>query len=401
MHALRYESPSKPAKASQPVPYKPAILQIIPALDAGGAERTTIDIAQALSREGFAPLVASEGGRLESQLEAAGGELIRLAAAAKAPHVMIANAARLAKIVRERNVKIVHARSRAPAWSAFLAAQRERVPFVTTYHGIYNATNPLKRFYNSVMVRGAAVIANSQWTAAHIAAEYRVDRAKLFVIPRGVDLAHFDPAGLSPDRVAAQRAEWGAGADDVVVLLPGRLTRWKGQLIFIEALARLAGEGKLPKLRAVMIGDAQGRAPYEAELRNAISEAELGDRVFVAGHADDMPLAYLASDIVVSASIEPEAFGRVAAEAGAMGRPVVATDHGGARETVLPGLSGLLTKPGDAVELAAAISQLVTMGANGRAEMGARGRAHVVEHFSLDRMCADTIALYRSLIVPA
>jgi glycosyltransferase involved in cell wall biosynthesis len=400
MRALRYESLTDPAKASQPVPSKPAILQIIPALDAGGAERTTIDIAQALSRDGFVPLVVSEGGRLEPSLEAAGGELLRFPVAAKAPHVMIANALRLAKIIRERNVKLVHARSRAPAWSALLAAQREGVPFVTTYHGIYNAGNPLKRFYNSVMVRGAAVIANSQWTAAHVAAEYHIDRSRLRVVPRGVDLAHFDPAGLSPDRVAAQRTEWGASADDLVVLLPGRLTRWKGQLVFVNALARLIRENEPVKLRAVMVVDAQGRASYEAELRNMIGAAELGNRVFIAGHAEDMPLAYLASDIVVSASIEPEAFGRVAAEAGAMGRPVIATDHGGARETVLPGLSGLLTKPGDAVELADAISQLVTLGAAGRAQMGARGRTHIVEHFSLERMCADTLALYRSLIVP-
>jgi glycosyltransferase involved in cell wall biosynthesis len=397
MGALRYESLSKPVKASQPVSSKPAILQIIPALDAGGAERTTIDIARALSRDGFTALVASEGGRLEPQLSAAGGELIRLPAGAKAPHIVIANALRLAKIIRERNVKVVHARSRAPAWSALMAARRTGTPFVTTYHGIYNARHPLKRFYNSVMARGDAVIANSQWTAAHVAAEYHIARARLHVIPRGVDLAQFDPAGIAPDRVAEQRAQWSAGADDLVVLLPGRLTRWKGQLVFVDALARLARAGSLPRLRAVMVGDAQGRASYESELRNAISAAELGDRVFVAGHADEMPLAYLAADIVVSASIEPEAFGRVAAEAGAMGRPVIATDHGGARETVLPGLSGILTRPGDAEELAQAILRLAALGTQERAEMGARGRAHIVENFSLERMCADTIALYRKL----
>jgi len=382
------------------VPSSPAILQVIPELDAGGAERTTIDIAHALARAGFAPLVASEGGRLEPSLEAAGGELLRMPAAAKAPHVMIANALRLAKIIRERNVKLVHARSRAPAWSAFLAAQRENVPFVTTYHGIYNATNAFKRFYNSVMVRGDAVIANSQWTAAHIAAEYHVDRSKLRVIPRGVDLARFDPAGIAPDRVATQRAQWGAQPDELIVLLPGRLTRWKGQLVFVNALARLVHENRTAKLHAVLVGDAQGRASYEAELRNMIGAAELGGRVFIAGHTDDMALAYLASDIVVSASVEPEAFGRVAAEAGAMGRPVIATDHGGARETVLPGLSGVLTRPGDTAQLAGAICDMAALGANARAQMGARGRAHIVEHFSLERMCSDTIALYRSLIVP-
>ena len=196
----------------------PAILQIIPALDAGGAERTTVDIAQALARDGLVALVASEGGRLEPQLAAVGGELIRLPAAAKAPPTMIANAIRLAKIIRARNVKLVHARSRAPAWSALLAARAERVPFVTTYHGIYNASNALKRFYNSVMVRGDAVIANSQWTAAHVAAEYRVyyrkvagDNPKQYTMdhssviylmgPDGKMVSFYDEA-VSPDELA-------------------------------------------------------------------------------------------------------------------------------------------------------------------------------------------------------
>lgn len=397
MHALRYESLSSPAKASDPV-IRPAILQIIPALDAGGAERTTIDIAHALARDGLLPLVASEGGRLEPLLEGVGGELIRMPASAKAPHTIAANAFRLAAIVRARNVKLIHARSRAPAWSALLAAEMGRTAFVTTYHGIYNATNPFKRFYNSVMVRGDAVIANSEWTASHIAAEHRIARDRLHVIPRGVDLDHFDPAGIAPDRVATLRAQWGAVADDIVVLLPGRLTRWKGQLVFIEALAGLARSGKNGGLRAVLVGDAQGRAAYETELRTAIAAAGLGDTVAIAGHTDDMALAYLAADIVVSASTDPEAFGRVAAEAGAMGRAVIATDHGGARETVVAGMTGMLTAPGDAVELTAAISQLSMMGAEGRARMGARGRSHIVEHFSLGRMCADTIALYRKLI---
>ena len=384
-------------KASDPVS-RPAILQVIPTLDAGGAERTTVDIAGALARDGFAPLVVSQGGRLAAELEAAGGEFIALPVASKAPHAMLANAMRLDAIVKARGVRLVHARSRAPAWSALMAARMAGVPFVTTYHGIYNAANPFKRFYNSVMVRADAVIANSEWTAAHVVAEHRVDRARLFVIPRGVDLARFDPAGIAPDRVAALRSEWGAGVDDSVVLMPGRLTRWKGQMVLIDALTDLARTDKLAGIRAVIVGDAQGRAGYEAELRGAMAASGLGDRVVIVGHRDDMPLAYLASDIVVSASTDPEAFGRVAAEAGAMGRAVIATDHGGARETVLPGMTGMLTAPGDSVALAAAISHLSLMGAEGRAQMGARGRAHISERFSLERMCADTIALYRRLL---
>lgn len=377
---------------------RPAILQVVPALDAGGVERTTVEIAHALTQAGLGALVASEGGRMEGELAAAGGELIRIQAASKSPATVWSNAARLVDAAKARGVALIHARSRAPAWSAMIAARRAHVPFVTTYHGIYNARNPLKRLYNSVMARADAVIANSEWTAAHVLAEHKIAPEKLTVIPRGVDLARFDPAGTSPDHVAALRTQWGARPDDFIALLPGRLTRWKGQLVFVEALALLAREGRLKNVRAVMIGDAQGRAAYETELRTAIDAAGLRERVVLLGHTDDMPLAYLASDAVVSASTDPEAFGRVAAEASAMGRPVIATDHGGARETVLPNMTGLLVAPGSAVELAQALSQLVEMDAQSRADMGARGRAHIAGRYSLERMCADTLALYRKLI---
>lgn len=376
----------------------PAILQVVPALDAGGVERTTIDIAAALARAGFTALVASEGGRLEPELRAAGGELISLQAASKSPLTIAGNIARLTAVVRGRGVKLVHARSRAPAWSASMAARRAHVPFVTTYHGIYNAGNPVKRLYNSVMARADAVIANSEWTARHVRAEHRVAPGKLHVIPRGVDLARFDPGGFAPDRVAGQRAAWGAGDDDIVVLLPGRLTRWKGQRVLIDALALLRRDGMLGNIRAVMTGDAQGRAGYEGELRAALAAAGLDGRATLLGHTSDMPLAYLAADIVLSASTDPEAFGRVAAEAGAMGRPVIATDHGGARETVVAGETGLLARPGDARDLAQAIAALAGLDAQARAEMGARGRAHIVARYSLERMCADTLAVYRGLI---
>jgi glycosyltransferase involved in cell wall biosynthesis len=361
-------------------------------------ERTTVEIAHALTEAGLTALVASEGGRMEGELAAAGGELIRIQAASKSPAKVWSNAARLVDAAKSRGVALIHARSRAPAWSALIAARRAHVPFVTTYHGIYNAANPLKRLYNSVMARADAVIANSEWTAAHVLAEHRIAPEKLTVIPRGVDLARFDPAGAAPDHVASLRAQWGAGPDDFIALLPGRLTRWKGQLVFIEALALLAREGRLKNLRAVMIGDAQGRAAYETELRAAIAAAGLREHVVLLGHTDDMPLAYLAADVVVSASTDPEAFGRVAAEAGAMGRPVIATDHGGARETVLPGMTGLLVAPGSAVELGNALSQLLETDTQTLAGMGARGRAHIVGRYSLERMCADTLALYRKLI---
>jgi glycosyltransferase involved in cell wall biosynthesis len=388
-----------PVLASSAKSQSGPILQIIPELDAGGAERTTVDIAEALTQSGFKALVASRGGRLEAELGKVGGELIRMNAASKAPHMLFANALALRDIIRTRDVALVHARSRAPAWSAMLAAQWSGVPFVVTYHGFYKASNPFKRFYNSVMVRGDAVIANSQWTADHITSEYSIKPTRLVVIPRGVDIVTFDPARLSQQRVSELRAEWKVAAGDFVVLLPGRLTRWKGQSVLIDAMSRLAKAGQLGSIRAILAGDAQGRDAYEAELRAAIAHAALSDRVRIVGHVSDMVTAYgAAADVVLSTSTEPEAFGRVAAEASAMMRPVIATDHGGARETVLSGISGFLVAPGDAAALAEALLRIQSMGAEARTQMGAAGRAHIVKNFSREKMCDDTISLYRSLL---
>ncbi len=375
---------------SESGPARPAILQLVPALDTGGAERTTIDVAAALRDGGYAALVASEGGRLAGELKAAGGEWIALPLASKSPLTMIANAFRLARLIRARNVKLVHARSRAPAWSGLWAAKMTGVPFVTTYHGIYNAKQPLKRFYNSAMVRGRAVIANSQWTADHIAREYAIAPQEITVIPRGVDLRVFDPAKVSRERIAALRTQWGVKDDEVVILLPGRLTRWKGQHVLIAALKLAKRSG----FRAILAGDAQGRDAYEAELRRAAH----GSNVVIAGHVGDMAAAYLAADIVISASTDAEAFGRVAAEAGAMGRAVIATDHGGARETIVAERTGLLVPPGDAGALARAIERLADMGVEGRAAMGGEARRHIRTHFTRETMCADTLALYRRLL---
>lgn len=377
---------------------KPAVLQIVPSLDTGGAERGTVDMAEAMAADGFAALVASAGGRMEAELAAVGGELVRLPAASKSPATILANAMRLKHIIAARNVRLVHARSRAPAWSGLIAARLAGVPFIATYHGIYAAKNGLKRWYNSVMVRGAAVIANSQWTADHIAAEYGDRFARIVVIPRGIDVERFDPAMVAPERVAALRAQWGVQDGDLVVLLPGRLTRLKGQLVLVEALAQMKRSGDLDSIRAVLAGDAQGRDAYETELLHSIETAGLGGRVIIAGHVSDMAAAYQAADIVVSASIYAESFGRVPVEAAAMGKPVIATDHGGARETVLAGASGLLTAPGDAAALAGALKKLTRLDTQDRQAMGATGRAHVLAHYTRARMCAATLALYHEIL---
>src|SRR4029077_13222988 len=314
------------------------------------------------------------------------GELIRANMATKKPHRIIANATVIANIIRTQNVSVVHARSRAPAWSALIAARMTGAAFVTTYHGIYNAKNPLKRGYNSVMARGDAVIANSEWTARHILATYRFQPKNLTIIPRGIDLGYFDPARVSPERIATMRDWWLAKDRERVILLPGRMTRWKGQLVFVRALAQMKREGRLPEgVRAVIAGALQGRSGYVREIIATIEESGLKEMVVVSDHVTDMAGSYLAADIVVSASTDPEAFGRVPPEAAAMGRPVIATDHGGARETVLAGQSGLLTPPGGAAALAEAFVDLLARPAGILAAMGARGRAHVAGRYTVQR----------------
>ncbi|GAB4518578.1 MAG: glycosyltransferase family 4 protein [Amphiplicatus sp.] len=386
--------------------FSATVLQVIPALDAGGAERTTLEIARAVVEAGGRALVACRGGRLGAQIEAAGARVVPMPVHSKNPLTLWANRARLLDLIRREGVDIVHARSRAPAWSALWAARAAGVPFVTTYHGAYRANGPLKRFYNSAMVRGDLVIANSAFTAAVIRARYDLPPGRLAVIPRGADLGYFDPAEVSPERVAALRRAWRlpAAGEAFVLLLPGRLTPWKGHETAIAALARLVndpsrrGAGNQPVLRLIFAGDAQGRDGFEAFLRAEIERRGVRDMIHLVGHCADMPAAYALADVVLAPSLRPEAFGRVAVEAGAMARPVIAADHGGARETVLDGETGVLVPPDDPEALADAIREIAAMPAPARAAMGARARARVAENFSTAAMCAATLDAYRALV---
>ena len=314
------------------------LLQVTPALDTGGVEQTTLDIASAVTRAGGRALVASFGGRLEGALAEVGGELIRLPVQSKNPATMLANASKLRKVIREAGVSIVHVRSRAPAFAALWAARESKVPLVATYHGVYNAKTAPKRWYNAVMTRGDLVIANSDYTRAHVLAQHHVDPAKVLAIPRGVNLARFDPEAVSPERIAAVRAGWGLAEDDkrAVILCAARLTRWKGQGLLVAAAQRLKARGE-GGFVVILAGDDQGREGYRAELEAAIAAAGLEGEVKMPGHCEDMPAAYMAADIAVAPSLEPEAFGRTAVEPQAMRRPVVAAAHGAALETVVEG----------------------------------------------------------------
>ncbi|WP_202943991.1 glycosyltransferase family 4 protein [Parvibaculum lavamentivorans] len=375
---------------------KPVILQVVPALETGGAERTTLDVARAVMMAGGRAIVASRGGRMVPELIVSGAEHIDMAMHSKNPVVMALNVERLARIVAREGVDLVHARSRAPAWSALAASRRAGVPFVTTYHSRVHTKPRLKVFYNSVMVRGDAVIANSSYTADSIRAVHAPDEARIFTVPRGVDIESF--AAVTPSRMEALRGRWGIGEDAGTVFLhPARLTRWKGQAVSIEAARLLAGRGGAD-FTLLLAGDAQGRDGYTAELEKAIADAGLGARVRLAGHGDDMAAAYALADVVLSPSIEPEPFGRTAVEAQAASRPVIVSDAGGQRETVIEGETGFRVKPNDAAALADAMARMLAMGPEGRAAMGARGYANAATHYSVDTMCRTTLEIYAGLI---
>ena len=403
------DSPSVKAPAGETVQSGLAgktVLQIVPALDAGGAERTTVDVAAALVAAGARALVVSSGGRLVAEVEAAGAEFIPFPAATKNPARILINAERLRRLALRENVALLHARSRAPAWSAFLAARRAGLPFVTTYHGAYKPGGPLKTWYNSVMARGDAVIANSQFTARRIEANHPVSRGRITVIYRGTDLAKFDADVVASERIAALRATWGVPEGRRIVLLAARLTGWKGQAVLIDAAARLVSD-ELDDVDFVLAGDAQGRTDYVADLKARIDRHGLANRVRIVGHCADMPAADAAASVVTVPSTQPEAFGRSAVEAQALGVPVVVSDLGAVPETVLapPDVApdkrtGWRVPAADADALADALKEALTLTPQTRAAMAGRARAHVHAHFSLAAMTDATLALYRRLLEP-
>ena len=382
------------------------ILQVIPALETGGAERTTLDVAGYLVTAGHRALVASAGGRLVPELEALGATHIEMPLAAKSPLMLWKNAREMSRLTAQERVDLVHARSRAPAWSALRAARKADLPFVTTYHGIYNQSNALKAFYNSVMARGDAVIANSRYTAALIAERHPFARTRTTVIHRGSDLAALTPGAVSRERRQALAQAWDLEDGEPVILNVARLTAWKGQRILIEALARLSREGK-NRWTCILAGDAQGRDDYVADLRARISAAGLNGRVRLVGHCADVAAALSLADIAVVASVEAEAFGRAAVEAQAAGVPVVATDLGAAPETVLapPEVAedqrtGWRVPPGDAAAMARALAEIDALSVDERARVTARALAHVSASFSVEAMCAATLEVYDRLLAP-
>jgi glycosyltransferase involved in cell wall biosynthesis len=376
------------------------ILQIIPELEAGGAERTAVDIAAGLVAIGARALVATEGGRLVGELQAKGGIWAAFPAATKNPLKMVLNVRRLARLCVREKVALVHARSRAPAWVALGAARALRIPFVTTFHGSYAGRSSVKLRYNSVMARGDVVIANSNYTADLIRSLYPEAEDRIRVIHRGTELSVFSPSAVAPERVQALRRSWGVVDHERIVLLAARLTGWKGQKVLIEAAARLKQAG-MRDLAFVLAGDHQGRDGYVRDLDTMIASLGLDGVVRRVGHCTDMPAAFLAASVVTVPSTEPEAFGRSAVEAQAMGTPVVVSELGAVPETVLapPQVppwerTGWRVPAGDAAALAEAIGGALALGASAQEALAARARTHVERHFSLERMVWDTLDVY-------
>ena len=369
------------------------VLQVLPAMEMGGVERGTVQMAAALTDAGWGATVASSGGLMIHELARARAEHIDLPLAVKRPFRMLRNGDALADLINRREIDLVHARSRAPAWSALSAARRTGKPFVTTFHNAYGH-NWLKHHYNAVMAKGDRVIAISEFVAEHVRQAYGVDDDRLVTIHRGIDTNLFDPAKVSAERIIQVSRGWRLDDDRPVIMLPGRLTSWKGQAVLIEALAILGRQD----VCCVLVGGDQGRTAYRAELEAAVRQHKLESVVRLVDHCRDMAAAYMLADAVVSASTRPEGFGRVAVEAQAMGRPVIATDHGGARETVWPEQSGWLVPPGDPGALAAALDRALELTQGEREVMAQNGRDNVEQNFTVTLMCQRTLDVYQSLL---
>jgi glycosyltransferase involved in cell wall biosynthesis len=380
------------------------ILQLVPRLDAGGSELATVEIAEALTRAGATALVATEGGRMAAEIERAGGEIVPLPVKSKNPLTMLANARALIRLIKARGVDLLHARSRAPAWSALLAARRTGKTFVTTYHGAYGEREPFKALYNSVMARGDRVIANSRYTAQVIAERRAAAQDRIRTIYRGVDGGTFAPGVLALGAANRLRAEWGVPAGTRIVLQAARLTSIKGQRDLIAAAAVLDAAGALSDAVVILAGDAPGRDAYRQELIGLIGRHRLEGKVRLVGHCSDMPTAFAAAHVAVTTSTVPETFGRTSVEAQAMGCPVIVPELGALPETIVPAgpgaeaFTGWLIPPRNVTALAGRIGEALALDPGERALIGNRARAHVAANFTLARMQEQTLAVYDELL---
>lgn len=379
------------------------VVQVIPDLQPSGTANHAIEIAEALSRAKHRAIIVSEGGRMESAAARAGATVIKLPVASKNPSQMYANARKLAELSRDLNADLLHAQSRAPAWSCLVANKISKVPFIATYDGSFSERNPLKRFYNSVMVRGSRVIAPGERLAKMVEERYGTAREKISVVPNAIDFETFNPANVDPVQRALLANQWGVEPKDRVILLPGRLSRPKAPHLLVEAAARLREAG-LKDFICIFAGEHPGRSGYAGDVWDRVHQLGLSNRVRFAGHTEDMLSAYSLADIVVCTSVSQGGHRRAILEAQAMGVPVAVSDSESGDEIVraAPYISdaratGVLYRSGDSAELAQTLFKLLAMGAPARRAMGVRGREWIASHFSKESFAERLLAVYREV----
>ncbi len=376
------------------------VLQVIPRLGYGGAETGCYDLAHFLHEQNSKSMIVTSGGELLRYVKKNKVKIIRLPVHSKNPILMFVNALILSIIILIYNIDIVHARSRAPAWSCFFSCFITRRKFVTTFHGTYNFSNSLKKFYNSVMVRSKLIIAGSNFIFNHINENYEKflkSNNKLMVIFRGINLEYYNKKNVSENKVTKLMSAWKIDSDKKTILLPGRLTYWKGQDLFIEAINVLIEDYNKSNFQAIILGSDQGRNVYSKRLFGLVQRYQLNKKIKFINSCNEMPTAYSLSDIIVSSSIEPEAFGRIAVEAQAMEKPIVASDIGGAKETVVNGKSGFLYKSGDPRELAKVLNNVMELDQEALYSIGKEGRRNVTKRFDVEQMCKTTFTEYKKL----
>ena len=377
------------------------VLQVIPKLGYGGAETGCYDLAHYLAEKGCNSFIATSGGKLLKFVKKNKVKILRLPVHSKNPFLIILNGLILSIFILINNINIVHARSRAPAWSCYLACTITRRNFITTFHGTYNFKNNLKKFYNSVMLRSKLTIAGSNFIFNHINEnynEYLNRKKKLRVIFRGINIDYYNQKNISILRKEKIKKEWELISNKFTILMPGRLTYWKGQEKLIEALNILIEDYNNSNFQAVILGSDQGRKVYTKKLINLVERYGLSKKIKFINHCSEMPLAYSLADVVVSASIEPEAFGRVSVESQAMGKPIVASNLGGSKETILNGKSGFLYKHDDARELAKALNKVIELDQDALNSIGNEGRKNITKKFDVEAMCDSTLREYKKLL---
>ena len=380
---------------------KKKVLQVIPKLGYGGAETGCFDLAHYLYENNYKSYIASSGGPLIKYLNKKKVKLFRLPVQIKNPIFIVINSIILTFIIIIYNIDIIHARSRAPAWSCFIASKITGRKFVTTFHGTYNFNSSIKKWYNSVMVRSDLIIAGTNFIFSHIQnnySKYLNTKKRFLVIFRGINMEYFNPKRIKENDKQLLKKKWNIEEKKKIILLPGRLTSWKGQEMFIDAISKLKNNFSDNDFVAIILGSDQGRKIYKKKLLRLVEQHRLNNNIIFVEHLDLMPIAYEISDIVVSASIEPEAFGRVSVEAQAMEKPIIASNIGGSNETIINGKTGFLFEAGNSKNLSEKLHEVLNLSEVTRNGIGAEGRKNVIAKFNVEKMCNSTYSEYNKLI---